>query len=142
MILQHIPELAKRRIILASGSPRRKELLANLGLKFQVIVSSFDEKLPKEQFPAAADYALETARHKALDVARICAEPETPATDLIISSDTVVEHAGRILEKPADAEEAFQTLKSLSGSRHQVQIHKNIFPSLFCSKLAIDLYLN
>lgn len=56
----------------------------------QVVVSNFDETLPHDQFPQAADYAVETARQKALDVARICAAltPEAPA-DLIISADTV-----------------------------------------------------
>lgn len=86
----------------------------------QVLVSSFDEKLPHDRFKVAAEYAVETARHKALDVAAVVSRAGGPPADLIISSDTIVEHGGKILEKPADAEDAFRTIKSLSGQRHQV----------------------
>ncbi|KAG2445016.1 hypothetical protein HYH02_008884 [Chlamydomonas schloesseri] len=116
MILQHTQALNSKRIILASGSPRRRELLGNIGLKFEVLVSSFDEKLPKDRFPGGGEYALETARHKALDVAGLVSEP----VDLIISADTVVESNGVILEKPDDDEHAFAMISSLSGREHQV----------------------
>eukprot|EP00882_Tetradesmus_deserticola_P027460 GHRQ01030406.1.p1 GENE.GHRQ01030406.1~~GHRQ01030406.1.p1 ORF type:complete len:111 (+),score=28.75 GHRQ01030406.1:145-477(+) len=90
MILQHITALNAKRIVLASGSPRRKELLRNLGLKFEVVVSSFEETLPHHYFENAADYAVETARQKALDVAKVCAAQKgKPPVDLIISADTV-----------------------------------------------------
>ncbi|KAG2430909.1 hypothetical protein HXX76_009881 [Chlamydomonas incerta] len=86
------------------------------GITVQVLVSSFDEKLPKERFAGGGEYALETARHKALDVAGLVAEP----VDLIISADTVVEADGQILEKPDDEEHAFAMISSLSGREHQV----------------------
>jgi predicted house-cleaning NTP pyrophosphatase (Maf/HAM1 superfamily) len=147
MILPHIAQLNTKRIVLASGSPRRRELLKVLGLnKFevcntftcsallfnicipmltavsqaqqevnkhvlfctasrthyvyflmlcicfpvQIIVSTFEEDLPKHHFDNAADYAIETARHKAMDVARMgAAQTDKPPVDLIISADTV-----------------------------------------------------
>jgi septum formation protein len=56
----------------------------------QIIVSTFEEDLPKHHFDNAAEYAVETARHKAMDVARMCAaQTDKPPVDLIISADTV-----------------------------------------------------
>jgi septum formation protein len=115
MLIQYLNKLAHKKIILASASPRRQELLKNIGLKFEVEVSTFDEKLPHSQFKSGAEYAMETARHKALEVSE-----RVPCADLVIGADTVVEHAGRILEKPNDACEAAQVLKSLSGDMHEV----------------------
>jgi septum formation protein len=57
----------------------------------QVLVSSFEETLPHDAFPNAADYAIETARHKALDVAKLASTLPGPPVDLIISADTVSE---------------------------------------------------
>lgn len=121
MILPHIAQLNTKRIVLASASPRRKELLGNLGLKFEIVVSSFSEDLPHHHFEHAEHYAVETARHKAMDVARICAaQKDKPPVDLIISADTIVEHDGYILEKPDDVSHARKMLQSLSGSSHHV----------------------
>jgi predicted house-cleaning NTP pyrophosphatase (Maf/HAM1 superfamily) len=56
----------------------------------QIIVSTFEEDLHKQHFDNAAEYAIETARHKAMDVVRMCAaQPDKPPVDLIISADTV-----------------------------------------------------
>ncbi|KAL4424554.1 hypothetical protein ABPG77_010134 [Micractinium sp. CCAP 211/92] len=127
MLLEHLPALEGKRIVLASASPRRRELLSQMGLKFEVVVSSFEETLPKDQY-SAADYARMTATHKALDVARLLAEQQQLAAApgssvppvLVIGADTVVEHGDHILEKPADAEEAARVLRMLSGRRHHV----------------------
>ncbi|GLC47019.1 hypothetical protein PLESTB_001723400 [Pleodorina starrii] len=124
MLLQHKTALNAKRVVLASGSKQRRELLSNMGVKFEILVSRFDEKLPKDRFPSGAEYALETARHKALDVAAMVSEQQQqqhgPPVDLIISADTVVEADGVILEKPDDEEHAFQMISSLSGRDHQV----------------------
>ncbi|EFJ40081.1 hypothetical protein VOLCADRAFT_69999 [Volvox carteri f. nagariensis] len=121
MLLQHKTALNAKRIVLASGSPQRKDLLTNMGVKFEVIASRFDEKLPKDRFPSGAEYALETARHKALDVAAMGKQMQNPPlVDLIISADTVVEADGVILEKPDDEEHAVRLISSLSGRDHQV----------------------
>lgn len=53
------------------------------------MVSSFEETLPHDAFPGAAEYAVETARHKAMDIGALCCRPGQPRVDLIISADTV-----------------------------------------------------
>jgi predicted house-cleaning NTP pyrophosphatase (Maf/HAM1 superfamily) len=97
--------------------------LLSQGLKFDVVVSKFDEDLDKSQFPSAADYAKATATHKALEVAnRIEKEEEEGSTPfMIVGSDTVVEAPdGTIMEKPGSDEEAMRMLLSLQGMTHQV----------------------
>ena len=98
-------------ILLASGSPRRRELLAQLGLQFQIASPDVDETpLPGE---APVPYVERLAIVKAQAVA---------ATDvtLVIAADTTVEIDGDILAKPADADEARSMLRRLSGRTHQV----------------------
>ncbi|KAJ3041464.1 hypothetical protein HDV00_009260 [Rhizophlyctis rosea] len=116
MEISYIQELARFRIILASGSPRRKEILERLGLKFEVIASSFPEDLDKSSFKTAADYAKENALQKAKEVYSRVKDPKA----FIISADTVVVLDNEILEKPKDADDARRTLQSLSGRKHQV----------------------
>lgn len=88
MMLEHLPHLASKQIILASASPRRLQLLQMIGLAPRVVTSSFAEDLAKSDFRGAADYAVATSRHKALEVAeRLQASNE--AFDLIIGADTV-----------------------------------------------------
>ncbi|GFH28461.1 uncharacterized protein HaLaN_26956, partial [Haematococcus lacustris] len=115
MLLPHLGLLNQRKIVLASASPRRQQLLQQLHLNFEVstmpaamdvVVSSFEELLPKAQFSGpegAARYAVETAKGKVLDVVAM-ARQDAAATgarlpDLVIGADTVVEHQGLILEK-------------------------------------------
>ena len=101
-------------IILASGSPRRRELLERMGVRdFTVITSDADETLEEGLPPAEQVERL--SRLKADAVAA-----ETEADALIIAADTVVALEGTILGKPADEEEAFRMLSVLSGARHQV----------------------
>ncbi|GJP85745.1 hypothetical protein CLOP_g15846, partial [Closterium sp. NIES-67] len=68
MFIQHVAALSKRRIVLASASPRRRELLSGLGLTVDVIPSTFNEDLNKASFASAGEYAAETATHKAIEV--------------------------------------------------------------------------
>ncbi|GAB4813491.1 hypothetical protein N2152v2_000537 [Parachlorella kessleri] len=116
MLLEHLPALNQKRLVLASASPRRKELLQQLGLKFEVIVSNFEETLSKESV-TAAEYATATATHKALDVAQNLLAGHA---HLVIGADTVVEYGGHILEKPEDAQDALRVLSMLSGQLHHV----------------------
>jgi hypothetical protein len=84
-MLEGLAALAHRRVVLASASPRRLELLRQVGLHhIQVRPSKFEENLDKSRF-TAAQYAVETARHKALDV---CAAADCEA-DLVVAADTV-----------------------------------------------------
>lgn len=104
----------KTRIILASASPRRKELLKGLGLTFEIIPAVGEEKqidgTPEEIVKALAF-------HKAREVF----EHEDAGEDLtVIGSDTIVVHNGKILGKPKDADDARTMLSSLSGQTHQV----------------------
>mmetsp|Transcript_15765 Transcript_15765/g.55014 ORF Transcript_15765/g.55014 Transcript_15765/m.55014 type:complete len:207 (+) Transcript_15765:197-817(+) len=112
-------KLAACSIILASGSPRRRELLAQLlpgTARFEVITSAFAEDLSKGDDPAA--YVVETARAKGRDVLTSLAPPRAGA--FIISADTVVVHRGVVLEKPADDDAACAMLRQLSGGPHDV----------------------
>ena len=100
------------KLILASGSPRRRELLANAGFAFDVVVSNAAESAPQDQSPE------QIAKHNALVKA---AAIETSDDDtLVIGADTVVALGDRVYGKPADEQEAFGTLSALSGKTHQV----------------------
>lgn len=101
-----------KKIILASASPRRKELLTSMGLKFEVIPSTVEEKFD-EEFSNALIESL--ALSKARDVADKTVEPA-----LVIGSDTVVVIDNKILGKPKDAEDAKLMLKMLSATEHKV----------------------
>ncbi|MDR0757503.1 MAG: Maf-like protein [Tannerella sp.] len=101
-------------IILASNSPRRRELLGGLGLTFDVrVIPGIDESYPQGLPPAEIPVFI--ARRKA--GAYI---PGMKADDLIITADTVVVLDGGILEKPSDRDDAVRMLKMLSGRTHTV----------------------
>ncbi|CAI5742766.1 unnamed protein product [Peronospora destructor] len=115
--------LRYRRVILASQSPRRLELLRDCGLNFEVIPSSFEENLSKERFPTPDLYVIENAKQKALEVLHRVSSDENAHSDLstvVIGCDTVVVQDGVILEKPKDEEDAFNMLTKLSGRSHDV----------------------
>jgi len=109
-----LENLKKYHVVLASNSPRRRELLAGLGIDFEVKV------LPdiSESYPAdlpASDIAEYIAREKAAAYQRLLA-----ADSLVITADTVVVVGNEVLGKPADAADARQMLQKLSGKTHQV----------------------
>lgn len=100
------------RVILASASPRRKELLLQIGIDPQVIPSHVEEKVTS-RIPSRV--VEELSQQKARDVAADC-----KAGDLIIGSDTVVAVDGMILGKPKSHEEACGMIERLAGRSHQV----------------------
>ena len=101
------------RLILASASPRRKELLARFITDFEVIASDVDETINSESPPEQEIKRL--ARLKALCVA----QKHTDA--LVIGADTMVlTDSGKLLSKPRDSEDALKMLLSLSGKKHEV----------------------
>ncbi|KAL3668932.1 hypothetical protein V7S43_006220 [Phytophthora oleae] len=115
--------LRSRRVILASQSPRRLELLRDCGLTFEVIPSTFEENLPKERFPTPDLYVIENAKQKALEVLkRVSKDTNTDdkLPSVVIGCDTVVVQDGVILEKPKDEEDAFNMLTKLSDRPHEV----------------------
>ena len=109
-----MPAAEPQGIILASASPRRSELLEQVGVRFQVIPSDTDEVLLAGE--TAEAHAVRLSRDKALDVAR----RQTIAGRWFIGSDTIVVLDGAILGKPAGAAAARAMLKSLSGRHHRV----------------------
>lgn len=100
------------RLVLASASPRRRELLAQIGLMPEIIPSTIEEKITVSE---PEKVVLELSRQKAMDVAS-GREPET----LVIGADTVVAAGGRILGKPVDHEQAKEMISLLAGGTHQV----------------------
>ncbi|GLB58371.1 Maf family protein [Cytobacillus sp. NCCP-133] len=99
-------------LILASSSPRRKELLENLHLTFEVSSSDVDESFDPGLTPE--EIVKELAFRKANAVFKQSSD------SYVIGSDTVVVKDGQVLGKPASSEEAFSMLKSLSGTTHSV----------------------
>lgn len=92
MLIQYLPRLEKKGIILASRSPRREEILKLLKLPFQVIPSSFPENFDPRKYSSPAAYAIENAKNKASNVLEVLLEEKTTSStvDLVIGADTVV----------------------------------------------------
>ncbi len=99
-------------LILASSSPRRKELLQNLRLQFQISSSDADETFDSKLSPS--EVVMELAQRKAQAVF------QENQDAYVIGSDTIVVADGQILGKPENEAEAFQMLKRLSGTQHDV----------------------
>ncbi|MCK5684265.1 septum formation protein Maf [bacterium] len=103
-----------RKIILASASPRRKQLLEELNVDFTVHKSDVEEIMDSTMHPSKL--AMENAYRKALDISK-----EYTGQDCVtIGSDTVVVHNGKIMGKPTDEDDAFKMLSQLSNHTHQV----------------------
>uniref|UniRef100_A0A4W6DFU9 Acetylserotonin O-methyltransferase-like n=1 Tax=Lates calcarifer TaxID=8187 RepID=A0A4W6DFU9_LATCA len=115
-----ISKLSGKLVVLASASPRRLEILRNAGLRFEVVPSWFKETLDKGLFKAPQEYAVETAKQKALEVARRMPFKHLKTPDIVIGADTIVTVDGMILEKPVDKHDAYRMLSSLSGKEHSV----------------------
>lgn len=101
-----------RKIVLASGSPRRKKLLEQIGLEFEVCVSNFDEKENPNLTPH------ELARNLSLGKAKDVAPKYKNA--IVISADTFVSFNGVVMSKPETKEKAKQMLRLLSGNTHPI----------------------
>ena len=101
------------RLVLASASPRRSELLGSVGLMFDVVPAGIDESVRPGEPPA--DYVARLSREKA-DVVADLVGPGS----LIVGADTTVDIDAQILEKPVDVEDARRMLRLLSGSTHLV----------------------
>ena len=114
MNLSFLDSLKSIKVILASGSPRRSEILSKLGVEFTVQVSDFPENLSKDLPPK--DYVLQTARGKIEDVYSKNAESDS----LIIAADTIVVLDSKILEKPNSTSAALAMLTELNGKSHLV----------------------
>ena len=108
-----LTNLASKKIILGSNSPRRQELLRGLELDFEVRVHPVEETIPADL----------PAQYAAAYLSKLKADAfpgEFQENELLITADTVVIDRGKVLGKPATEQEAFEMLKSLSGSTHTV----------------------
>lgn len=101
------------KIILASKSPRRKEILETMGVSFEIDVADVDESVDVCLSPVEA--VCEISKRKAQKVAE-----RHGGDEIVISADTVVVIDGKIIGKPKDKEDAFCILKNLSGRTHEV----------------------
>ncbi|MFT2011046.1 Maf family nucleotide pyrophosphatase [Pontibacter sp. 13R65] len=99
-------------LLLASNSPRRKELLTGLGLAYTVKVKEVNEDFPDHLSPSEVAEFL--ASHKAEAYA------QDISSEVLLTADTIVSAGGKILNKPATYAEAFEMLRLLSGTSHQV----------------------
>jgi septum formation protein len=106
------PAMTPKRLILASGSPRRQTLLGAAGLKFEIAVSGVGEV--RRAGEAANDFATRMAREKALSVSA----ENSGAT--VLAADTIVVLDGQIFGKPSDGDEARTMLRALSSNTHTV----------------------
>ena len=100
------------RFILASASPRRKELLEQIGVKFNILPATGEEVITKE---LPGEVVMELAKQKAEEVAKTAG-----ADALVLGADTVVAYEGKILGKPKDEADALRMLTMLSGKEHEV----------------------
>ncbi|MCB2154059.1 septum formation protein Maf [bacterium] len=105
--------MTQPKIVLASNSPRRRELLARMGIECEVIPSGVDESAIPADHPRT--FAIRAAYAKAMDVAQSQSEGT-----VVIGADTVVTKSLQLYGKPSDAEAARDMLHSLSGDSHQV----------------------
>ena len=102
-----------KKIILASASPRRRELLTQAGYEFEIQVSHKEETYTSE-------IPYEIVKELALLKAKDIAEQNDAKNMIIIGADTVVAHKGAILGKPKSKEDAFEMIKAFQGDKHQV----------------------
>lgn len=131
------------KIILASASPRRRELLERAGIKFTVLAGTGEEKITKaDPAEAVKELSFSKARAAALDL------KEAEEGTLVIGADTVVALDKRILGKPADEEDGVQTLLLLQGRTHQVYTGVTVLekkegqwkPYTFCECTDVTFY--
>lgn len=106
--------MINKHIVLASASPRRRELLESFGFDFEIYSSLADESGVEDYAPHAA--VTELALRKALWVKERIHDDES----VVLAADTLVALEGKLLGKPVDEEEAFSMLSALSGTKHQV----------------------
>lgn len=131
----------KEHIILASASPRRRELLSSMGLEYRVVVSDADESAVSAEGVPPDIYVQELALIKAAAAAKQVMKDRKA---VIISADTIVVNDGKILGKPEDAQEAFDMLSSLSGHGHKVYTGCCVMRirdgKTICRSVATDVY--
>ncbi|XP_068621477.1 dTTP/UTP pyrophosphatase [Battus philenor] len=119
-MLQSVMHILKQKnIVLASGSPRRKELIENIGLKVKLCPSLFEENLDPKSYNTFSEFVEETALQKVLEVDNRLRDAGENV-DVVIGADTMVTLDGELFGKPTSEQEAFEMLSRLSGRSHTV----------------------
>jgi len=106
-------KLQKYKLILASGSPRRQQFFKDLDLDFEIRLKEIEEIFPPELKAEEITNYLAAMKASAF-------EGELNSNEILITSDTIVWHNNKALGKPKDAQDAFEILKSLSNTTHEV----------------------
>lgn len=110
-------QIKNMRVILGSQSPRRRELLANIIPKYEVIPSQFDEStISPDMFPNPSEFVRVQSQKKCEELI-----PSNQDADLIITADTIVFVDNKILGKPGTHERAYEMIKQLNGRSHTVE---------------------
>ena len=119
MLEQTVQALASGRVILASGSPRRHEIIQKMGINAEVVPSFYDENLDRSAYANHGDYVQDIAKYKVQEVYdRLKAHSRPPS--LIIGADTLVTMDNIIYGKPKDQSHAFEMLSRLANREHTV----------------------
>ncbi|MCR5371782.1 MAG: Maf family protein [Clostridium sp.] len=134
-----------RTLILASASPRRRELLGQMGLEFLVVPSGADENVAETDPEKKVELL---AERKAEEVFERLRRERPEISPVVIGSDTLVAIDGEILGKPADREEAIAMIALLQGKTHEVSTGVSIFweqegqprRETFCSTTRVEVY--
>lgn len=127
-------KLADYKVILCSTSPRRKDILAQLGFQFEIAESHFEENLDKSKY-SVDEYVRETATGKAKAVWNSLDRRTKTGKILLIAGDTVVESGGKIYEKPQDYQKNVVMLKELRDSKNAVNVRSGVVLLLGDEKL-------
>lgn len=113
-------QAAEYDIVLASASPRRRELLAQTGVSFRVHAVDVDEELSSDLAQEPAEAVKKLAERKAKAAVEQLVTPDYEGTMIVLGSDTMVVFRGEIFGKPHDADDARRILRALSGHGHDV----------------------
>ncbi|KAI7897633.1 inosine triphosphate pyrophosphatase-like protein [Cokeromyces recurvatus] len=133
MPLPILETLCNKTIVLASASPRRREILTDMGLKFSVVTTLKPDENDPTAYETRSEYVADTAYMKAKEVFDRCQEdPQLPNADIVIGADTIVVAAAAaetdiVLEKPRDKEHALYMLDLLNGKTHHVLTGVQLF---------------
>ncbi|XP_031839535.1 dTTP/UTP pyrophosphatase [Nomia melanderi] len=119
MLEQTMQALSTSRVILASGSPRRHEIINKLGINAEVVPSTYDENLDISAYKNYGKYVQDLAKYKVQEVFNRLKEDIVPPS-LIIGADTMVAMGDVIYGKPKNKTHAFEMLSSLAGKEHTV----------------------
>lgn len=116
MLAPFSEKLSHMKVVLGSQSPRRRELLAGIIAKFDVIPSQFDEStINQNDFKDPKEFVKVQSMHKALELAS-----RVQDADIVITADTIVTFDGKILGKPKTHDVAYKMISQLSGREHEV----------------------